>query len=141
MKICDKIFTNGSVRTWESQNLVPYLIYDEKYWVSYEDTHSIAEKMLFIKANNLSGAFLWSIDLDDFQGEYCNQGKFPLLKAINTELNALDSSPQSLNQIEKNVALKSNSNKTQAKIYKIVISLFIYISFIKTLFINKISFH
>ena len=42
--------------------------------------------MLFIKANNLSGAFLWSIDLDDFKGDYCNQGPYPLLSTISSEL-------------------------------------------------------
>ncbi len=130
-KICDKIFTNGSKRSWESQNLVPYLFYDEKYWVSYEDTHSVSEKMLFIKANNLSGAFLWSIDLDDFKGEYCNQGKFPLLKAIKTELNLLDLKTVSQNQLEKKVALKSNTNNIQANIYKMIISLFVYISLLR----------
>ncbi len=130
-KICDKILTNGSIRSWESQNLVPYLIYDEKYWVSYDDTHSIAEKMLFIKANNLSGAFLWSIDLDDFQGEYCNQGKFPLLKAIKTELNAVESTNENLNHVEKKVALKSDSNNVQNNIYKIIISILVYISLMR----------
>lgn len=42
--------------------------------------------MLFVKANNLSGAFLWTIDLDDFDGKYCGEGRFPLLNAIKNEL-------------------------------------------------------
>ncbi len=42
--------------------------------------------MLFIKANKLAGAFMWSIDLDDFRGDFCNQGSYPLLNAIKTEL-------------------------------------------------------
>jgi hypothetical protein len=42
--------------------------------------------MIFIKANNLGGAFLWSIDLDDFLGTHCNQGAFPLMRAIKNEL-------------------------------------------------------
>ena len=42
--------------------------------------------MIFVKANNLGGAFLWSIDLDDFTGEQCKQGKFPLMNAIKSEL-------------------------------------------------------
>jgi hypothetical protein len=64
----------------------------------------IVKKMLFIKANNLSGAFLWSIDLDDFNGDYCNQGKFPLLNTIKTELSVVD-----IRGREKNIALKSDS--------------------------------
>ena len=46
--------------------------------------------MLFIKANNLSGAFIWSLDLDDFDGKYCNQGKFPLLSQMKSELESSD---------------------------------------------------
>jgi GH18 family chitinase len=65
----------------------PYIVYDDgKHWASYEDIYSINQKMIFIKANQLAGAFLWSIDLDDFTGKYCNQGIFPLLNAIKLEL-------------------------------------------------------
>ena len=42
--------------------------------------------MAFIKENNLAGAFLWSVDLDDFTGEWCEQGKFPLLNSIKSSL-------------------------------------------------------
>lgn len=46
--------------------------------------------MLFIKANNLSGAFLWSMDLDDYDGKHCSQGSYPLLRAIKAELSIQD---------------------------------------------------
>ncbi|CAF0873266.1 unnamed protein product [Brachionus calyciflorus] len=85
-EICDKAQKNDSKKFWDESNLGPYLVYDEKYWIGYEDMDSVYEKMLFIKANNLSGAFLWSIDLDDFDGKHCSQGKYPLLKAIRSEL-------------------------------------------------------
>lgn len=42
--------------------------------------------MLFVKANNLSGAFLWTMDLDDFRGDHCGEGRYPLLNAIKSEL-------------------------------------------------------
>jgi chitinase len=42
--------------------------------------------MAFVKENNLAGAFLWSVDLDDFTGEWCEQGKFPLLNSIKSSL-------------------------------------------------------
>ena len=59
--------------------------------------------MVFIKANLLAGAFLWSIDLDDFQGDNCNQGKFPLLNAIKTELETIDN--------EKRVGMSNKKNQ------------------------------
>ena len=29
---------------------------------------------------------MWSIDLDDFRGDFCSQGPYPLLNAMKTEL-------------------------------------------------------
>ena len=84
-------------------------------------------KMLFIKANNLSGTFLWSMDLDDFEGRYCNQGPFPLLNAIKAELdmketmnydagvNAASMDPNNdihFKHVEVSTAVMSKSNAT-----------------------------
>jgi hypothetical protein len=38
----------------------------------------------------LSGVFVWSMDLDDFTGEFCEQGKFPFLINIKKELDKKD---------------------------------------------------
>ena len=29
---------------------------------------------------------LWALDLDDFSGNFCKEGKYPLLKALNKAL-------------------------------------------------------
>ena len=42
---------------------------------------SITKKAEYVKTMNLGGAFLWSIDMDDFNGT-CGE-KFPLLKTLN----------------------------------------------------------
>ena len=34
-------------------------------------------------ANNLAGFMVWSLDLDDFTGDFCGQGKYPLLQKMN----------------------------------------------------------
>ena len=39
-----------------------------------------------MKSQALGGVMFWSIDLDDFTGNFCNQGKYPLLNLINTQL-------------------------------------------------------
>ena len=36
--------------------------------------------------SNLRGAMFWAIDLDDFTGQFCNQGKFPLMNAVKSLL-------------------------------------------------------
>lgn len=35
----------------------------------------------------LGGAMLWSLDMDDYTGRFCNQGNYPLLSTINFYLN------------------------------------------------------
>ena len=34
----------------------------------------------------LAGVMFWTIDLDDFSGRFCNQGKYPLINAVRDEI-------------------------------------------------------
>ena len=60
--------------------------------------------MAFIKENRLGGAFLWSVDLDDFTGEWCQQGRFPLLNAIKNFLK-----PSKLTSSTSTISVKSRN--------------------------------
>jgi len=51
-------------------------------WVSYNDVSIIQQKADYVKQHKLGGAMVWALDLDDFSGEFCGQGKYPLLKAL-----------------------------------------------------------
>ena len=35
--------------------------------------------MQWVKDNNIGGGFMWDTSLDDFNGNFCNEGKFPLI--------------------------------------------------------------
>uniref|UniRef100_A0A3Q3FSG9 chitinase n=1 Tax=Labrus bergylta TaxID=56723 RepID=A0A3Q3FSG9_9LABR len=75
-----EVFLHGGVQT--------HLICDQKVpyattysqWVGFDDTTSISTKVSI--SNNFGGAFVWSLDLDDFTGQFCNQGKCPFVNHL-----------------------------------------------------------
>lgn len=45
-------------------------------WVGYDDRRSLVLKVnTLVKGKNLLGAMFWSLDLDDFKGSFCGQGR------------------------------------------------------------------
>lgn len=38
--------------------------------------------MDWLKENNFGGAMVWTIDLDDFTGTFCHEGKYPLISTL-----------------------------------------------------------
>ncbi|KAJ1137978.1 hypothetical protein NDU88_004371 [Pleurodeles waltl] len=89
---------NGATENWSSAEEVPYA-YQGNEWFGYDNVKSVTLKAQWLMKNNLAGAMVWAIDLDDFTGTFCNQGKFPLITALKTTLGAaqllLFLSPQS----------------------------------------------
>ena len=55
------------------------------YWIGYDDEASLAIKAEFVNHLGIAGAFVWSIDTDDFNGENSDE-PFPLMKTINRAL-------------------------------------------------------
>lgn len=37
--------------------------------------------------SNFGGAMVWTIDMDDYLGTFCNQGKYPLINVLHKALN------------------------------------------------------
>lgn len=40
----------------------------------------------YLKTNSFGGAFVWALDLDDFNGEFCAQGNYTLIQYLRTLL-------------------------------------------------------
>ena len=60
----------------------PYGYYGDN-WVGYEDEHSLSLKVEeIIKGRGLAGAMFWAIPLDDFKGQFCGKGPYPLVNAV-----------------------------------------------------------
>jgi len=62
----------------------PYMT-NGPYWIGYDDADSVTIKVQFGNSMNLAGAFVWSVDTDDFHGDNSPE-TFPLIKSINRAL-------------------------------------------------------
>ena len=84
-EVCIKINKNGWKVDYNDEQKVKYA-YSNDQWVGYDDIETLKYKLDFAKQFNLGGIMVWSLDLDDFSGEHCNQGKYPLLNFIRKEV-------------------------------------------------------
>uniref|UniRef100_A0A8C9I3N3 chitinase n=1 Tax=Piliocolobus tephrosceles TaxID=591936 RepID=A0A8C9I3N3_9PRIM len=76
---------NGATEVWEAHEDVPYA-YKGNEWLGDDNTKSFQIKADWLKKNNFGGTMVWAIDLDDFTGTFCNQGKFPLITTLKDAL-------------------------------------------------------
>jgi len=84
-EICNYLKDGYTVVQDPEKRIGPYA-YKGKQWVGYDDVAMIEYKSKFIKDNGYGGGMIWALDLDDFKGEFCGCGKYPLLTAINRVL-------------------------------------------------------
>uniref|UniRef100_A0A8D0GXX6 Acidic mammalian chitinase n=1 Tax=Sphenodon punctatus TaxID=8508 RepID=A0A8D0GXX6_SPHPU len=75
----------GATQAWDNPQDVPYA-YQGNEWVGYDNIKSFNIKAQWLMKNNFGGAMVWAIDLDDFTGTFCNQGKFPLITTLKNAL-------------------------------------------------------
>ncbi|XP_028925197.1 chitotriosidase-1 [Ornithorhynchus anatinus] len=64
---------------------VPYAVLNNQ-WVGFDNVESLTTKVQYLKQLGLGGAMVWALDLDDFVGSFCNQGTYPLIRALRKEL-------------------------------------------------------
>uniref|UniRef100_A0A8C4XYD0 chitinase n=1 Tax=Gopherus evgoodei TaxID=1825980 RepID=A0A8C4XYD0_9SAUR len=76
---------NGATQAWDTPQDVPYA-YKGNEWLGYDNIKSFNIKAQWLMKNNFGGAMVWSLDLDDFTGTFCNQVKYPLINTLKTAL-------------------------------------------------------
>ncbi|XP_029975601.1 acidic mammalian chitinase-like [Salarias fasciatus] len=79
-EICTFLQEGSSLRWIDEQN-VPYAIKGNE-WVGFDNRRSFEIKARYLKDNKFGGAFIWSLDLDDFTGHFCGQGAYPLISSL-----------------------------------------------------------
>ncbi|XP_073325999.1 chitinase-3-like protein 1 isoform X3 [Pagrus major] len=78
-------FLQGATVHLIADQKVPYAI-KQNEWVGYDNKESLTTKVSYLKDNRIGGAFVWSLDLDDFNGQFCGQGNYPLINHLRSLL-------------------------------------------------------
>ncbi|KAG7229517.1 hypothetical protein INR49_031941 [Caranx melampygus] len=78
-------FLKGSSVHWIENQSVPYAVKGSQ-WVGFDNQQSYDAKVDYLRSRHLGGATVWTLDMDDFSGEFCEQGKYPLLSHLQRAL-------------------------------------------------------
>ncbi|XP_056256554.1 chitinase-3-like protein 1 [Seriola aureovittata] len=78
-EVCN--FLKGTTIQWIEDQKVPYASKNNE-WVGFDSRDSYEIKVQYMKNMKYGGAFVWALDLDDFKGEFCGQGNYPLLSHL-----------------------------------------------------------
>lgn len=81
-EICEFLKRPGTVTVYDPENRVPYS-YNGDQWVGYDNEQSLTEKVNYVKDRGFGGWMTWTVDLDDFSGNHCGNGRYPLHKHAN----------------------------------------------------------
>ncbi|XP_023649207.1 acidic mammalian chitinase-like [Paramormyrops kingsleyae] len=83
-EICS--FLHGTNLQWIEEQKVPFATIGNE-WVGFDTKESYDTKVRYLKDNHFGGAFVWAVDLDDFAGQFCGQGPYPLINHLRNLLN------------------------------------------------------
>ncbi|XP_045913441.1 acidic mammalian chitinase-like [Micropterus dolomieu] len=104
-------FLQGASVHLIDEQKVPYAI-KQNEWVGYDNKESFETKVRYLKDNRFGGAFVWALDLDDFKGQFCGQGNYPLIRYLSSLL-ASDLPPLPTTETIPNpVTLSTNKDPT-----------------------------
>ncbi|KAL8583542.1 hypothetical protein ACOMHN_054858 [Nucella lapillus] len=92
-EICEKIINDNWKVEWIMDQRVPYA-HGQGDWVGFDSPDSTALKTKIILKLDLAGAFLWSVEMDDFSG-HCGGPKYPILRTIYNHLTGATASSES----------------------------------------------
>lgn len=80
-------FLRGSRTQWVHAQEVPFAVKGSE-WVGFDDQMSYSAKVDYLRSRRLGGAAVWTLDMDDFSGQFCDQGEYPLISYLRHKLRA-----------------------------------------------------
>ncbi|KAH9512999.1 hypothetical protein Btru_035553 [Bulinus truncatus] len=78
-EVCDLIKA-GAQPIFEQSQRNPYFVHGND-WIGYDNQQSVKEKTCYAIHNGYGGVMFWELSMDDFSGQSCNQGRYPLIHA------------------------------------------------------------
>ncbi|XP_044204818.1 acidic mammalian chitinase-like [Thunnus albacares] len=78
-------FLKGTSVQWIDSQKVPYAVKGNQ-WVGFDNQRSYDAKVDYLRSRQLGGAAVWTLDMDDFSGQFCEQGKYPLISHLKRKL-------------------------------------------------------
>jgi len=85
-EICTLIEKDNYTRGFDDVQKCPF-IFQDGVWIGYEDQKSYREELSWLIEQDLAGAFVWSLDMDDFLGQCSSSnGTYPLIKTVRSKL-------------------------------------------------------
>ncbi|BFZ11136.1 hypothetical protein BsWGS_14175 [Bradybaena similaris] len=125
-EICMNLKHKHWQAVWIEDQAAPYA-YGGNQWVGYDNRESVVIKANNIQSRGLAGAFVWSVEMDDFRG-VCDDGQYPLLTTIkdilggespsNTAARRSKDGPRSVEELTKNVERQSRLYVTPTPVPK-----------------------
>ncbi|KAK7111270.1 chitinase-3-like protein 1 isoform X2 [Littorina saxatilis] len=82
-EVCEVAFNGGYTLDFDQESKVPFAHKGDQ-WITYDDINSLQYKMTWMRNQGFGGAIVWAIELDDFDGNSCGAGKYPLMRAISS---------------------------------------------------------
>uniref|UniRef100_A0A3B5AS11 Acidic mammalian chitinase n=2 Tax=Stegastes partitus TaxID=144197 RepID=A0A3B5AS11_9TELE len=105
-------FLKGATVHMIEDQKVPYAT-KQNEWIGYDNKDSFNTKVRYLQDNRFGGAFVWSLDLDDFAGQFCGEGNYVLINYLRSLL-ALDLPPLPTSESTPNPVTPSpNKNQPQ----------------------------
>ncbi|KAK3781648.1 hypothetical protein RRG08_029310 [Elysia crispata] len=106
----------NSIKTrgyFDYEQRVPYLVKGDD-WVGYEDKQSIGVKVPWMMRLGVAGIMFWSLDQDDFSGKFCDDSKYPLLRAVKAAVDK-ELGPINGEEVNPDIIFLSGHNRARSK--------------------------